>query len=135
MRVSIPDALYEQLLGLYKTSQSVDRALASAGEVLALQPKGRTITLDALQIAELEKVLGSGSLLHGPDLMHKVQALASVKVQGVAIAFDASDLARLQQRAARRDLTTEQYLRLMLDRFKEEWLLIGEPVELETAAK
>lgn len=135
MRVSIPDHLYEQLLSLYKSPQAVDRALTSAGEVLALQPKGRTITLDSLQIAELEQVLGNGSLLHGPDLMRKVHALAAVQVHGAKLEFDASDLARLQQRAARRDLTTEQYLRVMLDRFKEEWSLIGEPVQLETAAK
>ncbi len=135
MRVSIPDALYERLLGTYKTSQAVDRAVTGASELLSLQQKGRTITLEADQIGELETLLASGSLLHGPDLLRKVHALADISVNTVQIELDATDLSRMKQRALRRDLTVEQYLRLMLDRFKDEWLMIGEPVELETAGK
>jgi hypothetical protein len=134
MRVSIPDLLYERLLGIYKTPQAVDRAATSACELLSVQQKGRTLTLEADQIGELERLLGSGSLLSAPDLMSKVHALADLKVGTISLPLDASDLSRMQQRAARRDLSVDTYLTLMLARFKEDWLMIGEPRELETAA-
>jgi hypothetical protein len=135
MRVSIPDLLYERLLATYKTSQAVDRAVTAAAEGLSLQQKGRTLTLEADQIGALEQLLGSGSLLSTPDLMAKIHRLADLQVGEVRIPLDASDLTRMAQRAARRDLSVEAYLTLILDRFKEEWLMVGEPVALETAAK
>jgi hypothetical protein len=133
MRVSIPDDLYDQLKSLYHSASATEAALVRYVESLVCLPKGRTLTLDAAQLTELEAILGFGSVLDAPDLVAKVQHLAAFRVGPVTIAFDASDLSRLQQRASRRDLTIEAYVRLMLDRFKEEWMMIGEPVELEAA--
>lgn len=129
MKISIPDDLYDRITAVHgpKTPAAILRAL----EALPLQEKGRTLILDAAQLADLDALLAGGSVLHGGDLLRKVHALAEFQVGEVRVDFDASDYSRLQQRATRLGLTIPEYLRLMLDRFKAEWMDIGEPVALE----
>ena len=125
MKISIDDALYDRITAVHKqrTMQMIIRAL----ETLPLMEAGRTLTLDAAQIATLEAILGGGSLMGGGDLLRKVDNLAHYEVGGIKVDFDASDYGRLTQRATRLGLSVPDYLKLMLDRFKEEWMMIGEP--------
>ena len=126
MKISIDDALYDRITAVHKqhTPQAITRAL----EMLPLLEKGRTLTLDSAQIATLEQILGGGSLMGGGDLLRKVDNLAHYEVGGIKVDFDASDYGRLTQRATRLGLSVPKYLEMMLDRFKEEWMMIGEPV-------
>lgn len=133
MRISIPDDLYDALKARHGTATATEAALVRALEALAKLPRGRTLTLDADQLGALEPILGSGSVLDGADLVRKVRSLAEFTVGHITLDFSASDLNRLRQRAARRDVTLEAYVRCMLDRFKDDWMLIGEPVDLTPA--
>lgn len=129
MKISIADDLYDRITDVHKqqTPQMITRAL----EALPLLEKGRTLILDAAQIARLEQILAGGSLQGGGDLCRKVDALASLEVGPVKVDFDAADYGRLTQRATRLGLSVPQYLQMMLDRFKEEWMMIGEPTLTE----
>ena len=125
MKISIDDALYDRITAVHK--QHTPAAITRALEMLPLMEKGRTLTLDAAQIATLESILGGGSLMGGGDLLRKVDNLAHYEVGGIKVDFDASDYGRLTQRATRLGLTVPKYLEMMLSRFKEEWMMIGEP--------
>ena len=125
MKITIDDDLHDRITAVHKqhTPQMIIRAL----ETLPLMEKGRTLTLDASQIHRLESMLGGGSLMGGGDLLRKVENLAAYEVGGIRVDFDASDYGRLTQRATRLGLSVPAYLAMMLDRFKEEWMMIGEP--------
>jgi len=129
MKISIADDLYDRISAVHKqnTPQMITRAL----ETLPIMERGRTLVLDASQIARLESLLAGGSLQGGGDLCRKVEALAHFEVGDVKVDFDASDYNRLAQRATRIGLSIPEYLKLMLDRFKEDWMMIGEPTLTE----
>jgi hypothetical protein len=129
MKISIDDDLHDRITAVHKqhTPQMITRVL----ETLPLMERGRTLTLDAAQIGRLETLLAGGSLQGGGDLCRKVENLAHFEVGNVAVDFDATDYDRLAQRATRIGLSIPEYLKLMLDRFKEEWMMIGEPTLTE----
>lgn len=128
MKISIDDDLYERIQAVHK--QNTPAAIARALATLPVQEKGRTLVLDAPQLHRLEDLLAGGSLQSGGDLIRKVESLASFEVGKILVDFDASDWDRLAQRAARIGLPVPEYLKLMLDRFKQEWMDIGEPQTL-----
>lgn len=125
MKISIDDDLYERIQAVHKgnTAAVIQRALST----LPLQDKGRTLVLDGPQLHRLEQILAGGNLLHGGDLIRKVETLAHFEVGKVVVDFDTTDWDRLAQRATRIGLPVATYLEMMLDRFKEEWMSIGEP--------
>lgn len=124
MKISIDDDLYERIKAVHKGN--TDAAIQRALSVLPIQERGRTLVLDAEQLHRLEAILAGGSLTSGGDLIRKVEHLAHFEVGKVAVDFDASDWDRLAQRATRIGLSVPDYLKLMLDRFKEDWMSIGE---------
>lgn len=129
MRITIPDDLYDRIVHAH--GKRAEAAILRALDIVPLQEKGRTLTLDGPQLARLEALLAGGSVQSGGDLIRKVEALAHFEVGKVVVDFDATDWARLGQRATRLGLTIPAYLTLMLDRFKEDWMTIGEPVVLD----
>lgn len=124
MKISIDDDLYDRIKAVHKGN--TDAAITRALSALPIQERGRTLVLDAAQLGRLEALLAGGNLLHGGDLIRKVEALASFEVGQIKVDFDTSDWDRLAQRATRIGLSVPDYLKLMLDRFKEEWMSIGE---------
>lgn len=125
MKISIDDDLYDRIKLAHK--QNTDAVIRRALDPLPLQEKGRTLVLDAAQITRLEAILAGGSLTSGGDLIRKVESLAHFEVGQVRVEFDESDWGRLAQRATRIGMPVGMYLQLMLDRFREEWMSIGEP--------
>ena len=125
MKISIDDDLYDRIKLVHKIN--TDQAIRRACEALPLQEKGRTLLLDGPQLTRLESLLAGGSVQSGGDLIRKVEDLAHFEVGKVIVDFDASDWGRLAQRATRLGLPVQLYVHLMLDRFKEEWMSIGEP--------
>lgn len=125
MKISIDDDLYERIKAVHKGN--TDAAIQRALTVLPIQDKGRTLVLDAPQLHRLETLLAGGSLTSGGDLIRKVEALASFEVGKVTVPLDATDWDRLAQRATRLGLSVARYVELMHERFREEWMTIGEP--------
>lgn len=130
MKISIDDDLYDRIKLVHK--HNTDAAIRRACETLPVQEKGRTLLLDGLALARLEEILAGGSLTSSNDLLKKVEALAHFEVGGHRVEFDASDWGRLAQRATRLGLPVATYLDLMLDRFKDEWMSIGEPTLVDS---
>lgn len=125
MKISIPDDLFDRITAVHGARR--DQAILKALETVPLLEKGRTLVLDGPQLARLEEILAGGSVTSGGDLIRKVESLAHFDVGQIRVEFDASDWGRLAQRATRVGIPVAMYLQLMLDRFREEWMSIGEP--------
>ena len=81
----------------------------------------RVVPLVGPDLQNLEAILGGGSVLHGQDLVKKVERLAGISFRHVRLPFTPNQLEVLQEKAARNGLTVQQLVERTAPRMYEQF--------------
>lgn len=111
---------------MQEESDSVRRSLEDIAAIrlkasMKLPLRERAVVATGTELEQLETILGSGSLLNGPDLLKKVQRLAGISFLHVRLPFSPAQLEALQEKAARQGLTVDQLVERTAPRIYEQF--------------
>lgn len=124
LRVALSDTSMDRLHEIAKLQErDLETAAAQhlANALIAIPPTGRYAIISAPELQALEDILGGGSVLHGKDLLAKVQRLAGITYHHVRLQFTPGQLEDLQEKARRQGKTVEQLVEQMAPRIHEQF--------------
>lgn len=124
LRIAVDDDTIALLQGESdRTRRSIEELaqirLKAATAKLPLQE--RSVVVSGRELEGLEGILGSGSVLHGPDLLKKVQRLAGISFLHVRLPFTPGQLEALAAKADRQGLSVEQLVERTAPRIYEQF--------------
>lgn len=123
LRVAVDD---DVIAKMQKESDEVRRSLEDIAAIrikasMKLPLRERAIVASGNELEQLETILGGGSLVHGPDLLKKVQRLAGISFLHVRLPFTPNQLELLEEKARRQGLTVDQLVERTAPRIYEQF--------------
>lgn len=129
VRLTLPDDTLDRVMDAANAHQctvetAAERILARAVKDLPLT--GRAVVLSGEELARVETILGSGSVLNAQDLAQKIDRLAGVGFEHVRIQFTPGQLEDLARRAASNGITPRELIERTAPRIYEQFFnLLG----------
>lgn len=125
MRVTLQ--LTDEVADLYQ--KIADKHAVRISSILAEQlkrfvsvdPYDRIVVVPSRQRDELEKVLSGGAIEDASDLVLKVEALASIQVEGVKLDFTPGQKRELKRLADRQRITYDEIVRRTVKSMEEQF--------------
>jgi len=115
MRITIqlPDKLFEDLQA--KAQGDELRTASYLSQLIKrfakIDPMDRIVVVDQAARAELEEILGHGSIMDAKDLVAKVRRLSDIEIEKVELKFTLGQKAELQRIAVRQGISYKEIVR------------------------